>query len=112
MPSSNPRYRSHKRRESLRAYILATQDRCGICGQPVDKSLGKVYADDGTYKWHPLSPVVDEIIPISKGGSPYDRDNCQLAHRICNARKGARMPVRGARADAPPRGGVETSQDW
>lgn len=109
MPSSNPRYRNWKRRESVRNYILATQDHCGICGKPVDKSLGKVAQPDGTYKWHPLSPVVDEIVPISKGGSPYDRDNCQLAHRICNARKGARMPKREVRA---PRGQVGTSREW
>lgn len=55
--------------------ILATQDVCGICGKPVDKSL--------KYP-HPLSPCIDHIIPISKGGHPSDIDNLQLAHLSCN----------------------------
>ena len=109
MPSSNPRYRNWKRRESVRNWVLSTQDTCGICGRPVDKTLGKVRQEDGTYKWHPMSPVVDEIIPISKGGSPYDRDNCQLAHRICNAHKAAKVPKRTVSA---PRGQVDTSREW
>ncbi|WP_243424813.1 HNH endonuclease, partial [Bifidobacterium saguini] len=32
----------------------------------------------------PGSPEVDEIIPVSKGGSPYSFSNCYLAHRWCN----------------------------
>jgi 5-methylcytosine-specific restriction endonuclease McrA len=33
---------------------------------------------------------VDEINPVSKGGSPTLRSNCQLAHRACNELKGNR----------------------
>ena len=116
MPSSNPRYRNWKRRESVRAYILATQDVCGICGQPVDKTLGKVPKEGGGYAWHPMSPVIDEIVPISKGGSPYDRGNCQLAHRSCNAHKGAKVGRRAPNSEDPRhklgRGGVKTSREW
>lgn len=61
---------------------MATQDICAICGREVDKSLPA-----GT----PLSPEIDEIVPVSRGGSPYDIDNLQLVHRICNERKGNRM---------------------
>ena len=57
--------------------ILATQSICGICGQPVDKSLKFP---------HPMSPTVDHIIPCAKGGSD-DLDNLQLAHRACNRMK-------------------------
>lgn len=61
--------------EKNRKIIFATQNTCGICGQPVDFS----------YKApHPLSPTVDHIIPISKGGHPSDISNLQLAHRWCN----------------------------
>jgi 5-methylcytosine-specific restriction endonuclease McrA len=31
---------------------------------------------------------IDEIIPVSKGGDPFDLANCQLTHRRCNQRKG------------------------
>ena len=36
--------------------------------------------------------TVDHIIPYSKGGKTTP-DNGQLAHRSCNARKNAQMPV-------------------
>jgi 5-methylcytosine-specific restriction endonuclease McrA len=36
----------------------------------------------------PESPEVDEIIPVSKGGDPYDRKNCRLTHRLCNQQRG------------------------
>lgn len=62
--------------------ILATQSICGICGQPIDKSL--------RYP-HPMSPTVDHIIPCAKGGSD-ELDNLQLAHRKCNRMKSDHMP--------------------
>ena len=64
--------------EKARAKILRTQTICGICGKPVDFSL--------KYP-HPLSPTVDHIVPVSKGGHPSDINNLQLAHRCCNRQK-------------------------
>ena len=64
--------------EAARKKILKTQDICGICGKPVDMSL--------RYP-HPLSPTVDHIIPVNKGGHPSDISNLQLAHRCCNRQK-------------------------
>ena len=56
----------------------ATQTVCGICGKPVDFS----------YRYpHPLSPCIDHIMPINKGGHPSDIDNLQLAHWTCNRQK-------------------------
>lgn len=52
---------------------------CGICGEPVDPSLKHP---------HFMSASLDHIVPLSKGGS-HTRDNAQLAHMICNARKQA-----------------------
>ena len=65
--------------EAARKKILATQTICGICGKPVDFSYKPP---------HPLSPSVDHIIPVSKGGHPTDISNLQLAHRCCNRAKG------------------------
>lgn len=78
----DPRRRYPALRDSLRKRVFAAQDVCGICGREVDKTLPA-----GT----PLSPELDEIIPVARGGSPYDIDNLQLTHRICNERKGAKM---------------------
>lgn len=61
--------------------ILATQDYCYICGKLVDKSL-KAGSD--------MSPEIDHIIPIAKGGHPSDISNLALTHRICNRQKGDR----------------------
>lgn len=60
--------------------IYATQTVCGICGRPVDTH--------GAYKYpHPLSPCIDHIVPIAKGGHPSDIENLQLAHWTCNRQK-------------------------
>ena len=32
----------------------------------------------------------DELVPVSRGGSPYDRENVAPAHRICNNWRGDR----------------------
>lgn len=55
-----------------------------------------------------MSFEVDEIVPVSRGGSPIDRANVQPAHRICNQRRGNRMP-----GDAGAAGlAVKKSRDW
>lgn len=64
--------------EHNRKIILTSQSVCGICGRPVDKSLK--YPD-------PMSPTVDHIIPLNKGGHPTALENLQLAHRYCNRMK-------------------------
>ncbi len=68
--------------EKNKKIIMATQTVCGICGKPVDFS----------YKYpHPLSPSIDHIIPIAKGGHPSALDNLQLAHRCCNRQKSDKL---------------------
>ncbi|MCC8163345.1 MAG: HNH endonuclease [Lachnospiraceae bacterium] len=62
--------------------IYATQTVCGICGKPVD--FTKKYP-------HPLSPCIDHIIPIAKGGHPSAMENLQLAHWTCNRQKSDRL---------------------
>ena len=94
--------------ENARKKILATQKICGICGKPVDFN----------YKYpHPLSPTVDHIIPIAKGGHPSDLDNLQLAHRCCNREKSDKLigTVGRAEEDAEkivPNSLLELHMDW
>ena len=81
-PERNPALRSQW--EHNKKIILARESVCGICGQPVDKSLK--YPD-------PMSATVDHIIPVSKRGDPVALDNLQLAHRYCNRMKSDKMPT-------------------
>lgn len=68
--------------EKNKKKILATQKICGICGKPVDFS----------HRYpHPLSPCIDHIIPIAKGGHPSDIENLQLAHWCCNRQKSDKL---------------------
>lgn len=84
MPGYRPdRDGTHRKQfEKNKARIYATQDVCGICGKPVDKSL--------RYP-NPLSKCIDHIIPVSKGGHPSDIDNMQLAHWTCNRQKSDKL---------------------
>lgn len=78
----NPRRTNGTRRNKLRARVKAMGLPCALCGLAIDYSLP---AGD------PMSYELDEIIPVSKGGDPYDINNVQPAHRICNQRKGNKI---------------------
>ena len=65
-----------------RKRLLKTENVCGICGKPINK---KLKAPD------PMSPVVDHIIPINKGGHPSAIENLQLAHWTCNRQKSDKL---------------------
>lgn len=64
--------------EKNKRKIFMTQEICGICGKPVDKSLKYPNV---------MCATVDHIIPIAKGGHPSDINNLQLAHFYCNRQK-------------------------
>ena len=88
-------YRRNRKR------IIESQSICGICGRPVDKSLK---APD------PMSPTVDHIIPVSKGGHLTDIHNLQLAHWICNRLKSDKLVTPVPKEDIRP--GIRQSCDW
>lgn len=94
----NPRRTNGSRRTKLRNRVRAMGLPCALCGQPIDYSLP---AGD------PMSYELDEIVPVSKGGSPYDPANVQPAHRICNQRKGD-----GTRRGAPAAPRLPWSRKW
>ena len=77
--AGNPRRANGHRRDQVRRRVLREETDCWLCGLPVDKTLKTP---------HPGSPEVDEVIPVSLGGSPVDRANCRLSHRLCNVRRG------------------------
>lgn len=53
---------------------------CQICGEQINSSL----------TWpHPLSPSIDHVLPLSRGGS-HTYDNVQASHLKCNISYGAR----------------------
>jgi hypothetical protein len=57
--------------------------RCQICNKQVfQKAMYR--KSDG--KIHPLSPTIDHIVPMSRGGN-HEPDNCQTACFLCNSRK-------------------------
>ena len=68
--------------EKNKKRILKTQNVCGICGKPVDMKL--------KYP-HPLSAVIDHVVPVSKGGHPSAIENLQLAHWSCNREKSDKL---------------------
>lgn len=96
--------RNGHRRRILRNRVKQMGLPCAICGEPIDYSLP---AGD------PWSYELDEIIPVSLGGSELDTDNVQPTHRICNERKGNRIGFSAAKREpqAPP-SPPSPSQDW
>lgn len=85
--------------------ILKTQNTCGICGKPVDKKIK--YPE-------PLSPVIDHIIPINKGGHPSDINNMQLAHFYCNRQKSDKLFAGGqeVKKDVIGNRNLPQTMDW
>lgn len=71
----NARRTNSYRRDRARATVRSWGMPCAICGQPIDYGLPP---------GHPRAFEVDEIVPVSRGGSPFDVSNLQPAHRRCN----------------------------
>ena len=94
--NQNPRHKNGALRRRYRARFKAMGAACGIC----KGRLGPIHYDEPSDAAHPLSFVIDEIIPISKyyaGGyasreaAAQDWNNLQAAHYVCNAAKGNKM---------------------
>lgn len=106
MAKQNPRRANGSRRTSLRKRVAAEGEPCHLCGKPIDYSLPS---------GHPMSFELDEIVPVSKGGDPFRRDNVAPAHRMCNQRRGNRDLAHGRLQECEtdllsmP---LPTSQDW
>jgi len=67
--------------EPVRFTEIAERDKglCHMCGKRMGRQV-----------WpHPLSPSLDHVIPLSRGGV-HDPTNVRLAHLGCNVAKGNR----------------------
>ena len=93
---SNPRYSNGNLRRKHRARLRAIGGECGIC----KGKLGPIHYDEPSDAQHPLSFVVDEILPVSRWrefgydspqAAAQDWNNLQPAHYICNAHKSNRV---------------------
>ena len=63
----------------MRKELAADRSPCWMCGLPIPANVGHR---------HPYAMELDEVVPISKGGSPTDRANVRRAHRCCNQWRG------------------------
>ena len=95
---------SYRKRQRNKRALMAVQRECWLCLEPMDFSISDNRDPDYI--------VLDEIIPVSKGGDPLDIKNNCLVHRRCNARKGARILPHGAFAKRAPAVRPVTSRRW
>jgi len=89
---------------------------CAICRG----RLGPIHYDEPSDPQHPLSFVIDEILPVSRWkqfgyDSPWaaaqDPNNVQAAHLVCNAAKGAKLDFRWGAGVAEARR-IVLDGDW
>lgn len=112
---ANVRSSNGNARRKLRAWLKAQQRPCWIC---------QAFGRDGTIDYslpsgHPYSFEMDELVPVSKGGSPIDRGNVDATHRCCNQWRGNKsvatvlvMARRGASGSMQPFVSMATSREW
>ncbi len=72
---SNVRRANGTKRTALTRWLRAQARPCWICGLPIDY---------GAPAGSPDGFECDELKPVSRGGSPYDKANVDAAHRRCN----------------------------
>ena len=84
MPSSNVRRANSTRRNAVRSWLRAQGRPCWIC-----RAFGRSgLIDYSLPAGHPYSFECDELVPVSKGGSPTSRANVDATHRCCNQWRG------------------------
>lgn len=92
----NPRQSNGTLRKKYRARFEAMNAPCGIC----KGRLGRIHYEEPSDSKHPLSFVIDEIIPVSKWeqagyasarAAAEDFSNLQAAHYFCNQQKGNKV---------------------
>lgn len=72
----------------VRAVVLRQATHCAVCG------LALVPDARPRSRW---SSSVDHIVPLERGGAPFDLGNLRAVHLGCNARLGAVIGNRSAK---------------
>ncbi|WP_034823576.1 HNH endonuclease [Hyphomonas pacifica] len=62
----------------------AQEGLCALCGKPMPGSRAEMAHATLWKKWR---PTYDHIIALARGGADHE-SNLQLAHAMCNKRKG------------------------
>ena len=97
---NNPRSANGNLRRKYRARFKAMGLPCGICRG----RLGPIHYEEPSDSKHPLSFVIDEIVPISrykqfgydsKESAAKDWENLQPAHYCCNSAKSNKISFKG-----------------
>lgn len=81
----NPRRTNGHRRNGILSWLRSLARPCWICGLPIDY---------GAPQGDPRAMECDELVPVSRGGSPFDRENVAAAHRCCNNWRRTKPPAR------------------
>lgn len=91
MGKRNNRWNNGARRRAVQARLKQQALPCALCGRAIDYSIPRLITlPSGKKLVHPASWCIDEIIPVSQGGSEIQMTNCQPAHAACNATRGAK----------------------
>ena len=92
-----PRWANGSLRRKYRARFKAMDAPCGICSG----RLGRIHYEEPSDSAHPLSFVIDEIVPVSRWRefnfesarqAAETFSNLQAAHFVCNQKKGNKTP--------------------
>lgn len=106
---TDPRKKHYRERVKIKKRFASLNYPCALCGRPIDYSL---------HYLHPGACELDEIIPVSKGGSAVELSNLQPVHRKCNQLKSNRSIKTFADLKNKPKikdyhiKKIETSNKW
>lgn len=75
-------------KEARQRAIQSKDPYCAECHKWIDVTLPMIDEQGGR---NALAVEVDHIIPLSRGGAPYELTNLQLTHMRCNRKKGSKM---------------------
>lgn len=79
------RIRSSRRWTALAADVTRNATNCYRCGRAISTALPV---------GHPAKATADHIIPIARGGAPFDPGNVAAMCWLCNTSKQDRIDVR------------------
>lgn len=102
--ANNPRRANGTARTRIKQRWLSIENPpiCRYCHQPIDTSL----------KWpNPMSFSINEKIPVSKGGNPFQFDNTEPMHLHCNSKLGNKQkPTQNTHTTSQQP--IPTSRKW